>query len=205
MSNDSESNAPPDFGDDIDIKSDNDDSMFVSVASPTTMDVSIIDEDEDNPFGETTTREKTLTNTTNTVESSGDNEKTAVQPTKTDDFVEEEIKDAPEAEKAMGFSSAFDDSPFIPFVASQALSAPIKVEPPLQSERSNTPFETQKSSSKPVVTNVFTEIKTESKPEKKRSTVYNIEIVVSDPTKVGEVSLYIKIHRSRKSDSFCFY
>ncbi|CAF5142777.1 unnamed protein product, partial [Rotaria sp. Silwood1] len=88
MSNYPEQNEPPpDVGhddDDNNTNTKNDDSMFVSAISPATVDVSLSggEDDDENPFGSSTTREKTPTNTTNTVESYVDNEKNLFQPDK---------------------------------------------------------------------------------------------------------------------------
>ncbi|CAF2807375.1 unnamed protein product [Rotaria sp. Silwood2] len=208
MSDDQEQREqPPDFGHDDDDNTNNantknDDVMFVSAMSPATVDVSLSggEDDDENPFGPSTTREKTLTNTTNTVESYVDNEKTLFQKDKTTVEVDEDDKDLFEAADT-NFNQSVPVSPQVPIVVSESQpstppSTPLKQETSLPSTdssdnsakpvQSNIPFESQISSSTPTSKSVLSEPSTESKPVQKRSREHTIEITVSDPTKVGE-------------------
>ncbi|CAF0782221.1 unnamed protein product [Rotaria sordida] len=206
MSNDQEQleQPPPDFGHDDDdnntTNTKNDDSMYVSAMSPATVDISLNGEDDDeNPFGEpSTTREKTPTNTTNTVESYVDNEKTLFQPDKATLEMDEDDKDLFGSENTSSNEPPIAAAPPSPTVVperqlSTPPSTPLKQETSLypnvntvQPVQSNTKYESQISSSTPTPKSVLSESTTESKPVRKRSQEHTIEITVSDPTKVGE-------------------
>ncbi|CAF3064126.1 unnamed protein product [Rotaria socialis] len=184
MSNDEEQHeTPPDIINEDDSNSKDDDSMFVSVMLPNTVDVSLSggEDNDENPFDEPTTREKTPTNTTNTIESS---------------------------EFSNDNSSPFGDAPQTPPVTVPKQEpktppvTPLKQDVPLFSTESKvyaaepvrpvSTFESQTSLSKPVTTSVFSDLLTESKPVQKRSNEYNIAISVGNPTKVGEgMSSYV--------------
>ncbi|CAF0789435.1 unnamed protein product [Rotaria sp. Silwood1] len=220
MSNYPEQNEPPpDVGhddDDNNTNTKNDDSMFVSAMSPATVDVSLSggEDDDENPFGSSTTREKTPTNTTNTVESYVDNEKNLFQPDKKTVKVDEEDKDL-FGEENTSYNQQPSDSPSVPIVVPEKQPStppptPIKQETSLYSTDSsvnagqplqaNVPFESQLSSSTPTLKSVLSEPSTESKPVQKRSHENNIEITVSDPTKVGEgMSSYLTYRITTKT------
>ena len=160
MSDDESQHVPPELTDDETNKTD--ESMFSSAISPPTVDVSLDavddnDDDEENPFGETTStpiissaqiREKTPTNTTNVIEA---------MPSSFDD----------------------DNDPF--GVETSQITTPIKIERPAPSPP--TPIQTEFSS--PLTTTESIEIKPSAPIQ--RSNERKIEITISDPTKVGEV------------------
>ncbi|CAF0843540.1 unnamed protein product [Rotaria sp. Silwood1] len=220
MSNYPEQNEPPpDVGhddDDNNTNTKNDDSMFVSAISPATVDVSLSggEDDDENPFGSSTTREKTPTNTTNTVESYVDNEKNLFQPDKKTVKVDEEDKDL-FGEENTSYNQQPSDSPSVPIVVPEKQPStppptPIKQETSLYSTDSsvnagqplqaNVPFESQLSSSTPTLKSVLSEPSTDSKPVQKRSHENNIEITVSDPTKVGDgMSSYLTYRITTKT------
>jgi hypothetical protein len=171
--------APPDFGVDDDTTT-NDDSMFVSAISPTTVDISLsgADEDDDeNPFEAppTTTRIKTPTNTTNTVESSVDDENKIFQQGNLPVHVDEDDEDL--------FAAKNTDN------NSPSVSVPAQV--PIALSEPRTPVKQENQFYPTDLKSGYGETTTASKPVKTRSTENNIEITVSDPTKVGEVSLII--------------
>ncbi len=173
MSNDLEHrSSPPDFGDD-DTK--DDDQMFKSATLPVTDDVRLSgdddDDDDENPFGEPTVRKKTPSNTRNTIETSSNNSTPlSVPPVATP----EPQPSAPVQHDTQQFSS---DSAVNTAEINTSVTQPV---------RSTASFESQHSTSKPIVSEA-TGITTNSKPAQKRSNDHNIEITVSDPTKVGDV------------------
>jgi hypothetical protein len=206
MSNDQEDqNAPPEFGFDDD-NNKNDDSLFVSVLSPTTVDVSLSggEDEDDNPFGQPAppAREKTPTNTTNTVESSVDNEKNLVQQEKSMIDVDEDDEDVFGVKTDSNNAPVLAAAPQVPVtVPEPPPPTPVKQESPSFSVASNTSspspvqskptFDKQVSSSTPVSKTVLSETVTTSKSVQKRSNINDIEITVSDPSKVGDVSSII--------------
>ncbi|CAF3622766.1 unnamed protein product [Rotaria socialis] len=211
MSNDEEQHeTPPDIINEDDSNSKDDDSMFVSVMLPNTVDVSLSggEDNDENPFDEPTTREKTPTNTTNTIESSVDNENKLPQHDKATPHVDKNEPDLFGEEFSNDNSSPFGDAPQTPPVTVPKQEpktppvTPLKQDVPLFSTESKvyaaepvrpvSTFESQTSLSKPVTTSVFSDLLTESKPVKKRSNEYNIAISVGNPTKVGEgMSSYV--------------
>lgn len=126
MSDDQEQrDAPPEFGQDDDANK-NDDSMFVSVSVPDTVDISLNgDDDEDNPFGEPQVREKTATNTTNTVESPFNNEPKPPEQQKPVSIVDTEEKDLFGGEFSGNNESPFGDAPKTSNVAPKPVT-PVK-------------------------------------------------------------------------------
>lgn len=203
MSNDQDrDDGPPNFGSD-DENTGNDSSMYVSTISPDqagALGGGDDDDEEENPFGlppPAPSRHKSSTNTTNTVES----------PTV-----------YPEASSAVKLDDDDDDDVFgvnkktnsaAPLSISTPVpdpqpSSPIKQESALYenlntSSPQPTTFNSQVSSSTPVSNNETT---TESKPVRKRNDDDTIEITVSDPTKVGDVSLIIIISFNYSEFSF---
>jgi predicted component of type VI protein secretion system len=191
---------PPDFGDD-DVK--NDDAMFVS-AMPPTVDVSLSggeDDEEENPFGQPTpARKKTSTNTTATVEPMYENKKNV--------FEEEniQVKVDDDDEDLFGETKANNAPPlYVPPVTPVAIPEPITPKPVMQDlnlfptdlnaasapvaqpVRSSNLFESQMSSST-VPKSVTSDLPvSKPSPQHKRPAEHNIEISVSDPTKVGDV------------------
>ena len=167
MSNDSElRSSPPDFGDD-DTK--DDDQMFKSAALPVTDDISLSgDDDDENPFGESAVRKKTPTNTTNTVESSTNDAAPLTIPPVTPIAILEPQPPTPVKQESELFppDSSVDTNTSVTYPTA--------------------PFESQLSASKPLASET-TGITTTNISPPKQSTEYNIEIAVSDPTKVGEV------------------
>ncbi|CAM4914025.1 unnamed protein product [Rotaria socialis] len=113
MSNDEEQHeTPPDIINEDDSNSKDDDSMFVSVMLPNTVDVSLSggEDNDENPFDEPTTREKTPTNTTNTIESSVDNENKLPQHDKATPHVDKNEPDLFGEEFSNDNSSPFGDA-----------------------------------------------------------------------------------------------
>jgi hypothetical protein len=172
--------APPNFGDDDENTTDN--SMFVSAISPGTVDISLSgadddDDDDESPFGAAPVRQKTPTNTTNTVESTVDDD---------DD------------EDPFGTKKSSNNTPSSSSVPAQVVPEPQSPSGKKQeshlyspdSPRPTTTFDSQISSSTPnSKSNSGEATTTTSKPVQKRSSEDTIEITVSDPAKVGEVSL----------------
>ncbi|CAF4359637.1 unnamed protein product [Rotaria magnacalcarata] len=122
--------TPPDIINEDDSNSKDDDSMFVSVMSPNTVDVSLSggeDNDED-PFDEPTKREKTPTNTTNTIESSVNNENKLSQHDKATPHVDKNEPDLFGEEFSNDNSSPFGDAPQTPpaTVRKQEQKTPVK-------------------------------------------------------------------------------
>jgi hypothetical protein len=64
------------------------------------------------------------------------------------------------------------------------------------SVRSTPPYESQFSASTSTSKNILSQTITSSKPARKYSKVHDIEITVSDPTKVGDVSLILNLSKS---------
>ena len=171
MSNDLEHrSSPPDFADD-DTK--DDDQMFKSATLPASDDIPLSgdDDDDENPFGEPTVRKKTPSTTKNTIETSANNSTPfSVSPV----AISQPQPSAPVEYDTQLFSS---DSAVNTAETNTSVTQPV---------RSTTSFESQQSTSKPIVSEA-TGITTNSKPAQKRSDDHNIEITVSDPTKVGDV------------------
>jgi len=178
MSNDQEHLEPPSFGDDDENTAD--DSMFVSAVSPGTVDISLSgaddDDEEESPFGAPPVRQKTPTNTTNTVQSTVDDD---------DD------------EDPFGTKTTSNNTPSSP-VPAQVVPEPQSPTPKKQESHLYSPdspgptttLASQISSSTPISkSNSGEAAATASKPVQKRSSEDTIEITVSDPTKVGDVSL----------------
>jgi hypothetical protein len=175
---------PEDFS--VEEPSDND-PMFQSAIGSGTVDVSLNDDDEDeNPFGdEPPTRQKSLTNTTNTVEASSANDEnklfqantTSVKVDDNDDDLFGVNKPASPAPVSKPSSPAPVSTP----------SSPKPQEVPSYSadlETELTTSDSQASATKETPAAV-------SKPAVRRSADDVIEIVVSDPTKAGEVNTLI--------------
>jgi len=178
MSNDLEHrHSPPDFGYD-DTK--DDDQMFKSASLPVTDDIQLSEEDEDeNPFGDTSVRKKPLTNT---IESSITNGTPIAVP------------------EPQPSTPIKQDNQFFPTdsgVNSTEINTPVPV-------RSTASFENQLSASA-VVSKPKASETTNSKPIQKQSDDYNIEITVSDPTKVGEVCILSSRFYSKKQFSCRVY
>jgi hypothetical protein len=174
MSNDSEHrNSPPDFGDE---DSKDDDQMFKSATLPVTDDIPLSGEDDDdeNPFGEPAVQKKTPTNT---IEPSTNNSTPLTVPPVTPIAVPEPQPPTPVKQDTKLFPS---DSGINATQINTSATEPA---------RSTTSFESQLSASKPISSETAG-ITTNGKSAQKRSDDHNIEITVSDPTKVGEVCIY---------------
>jgi sorting nexin-1/2 len=171
MATDHDRDQPPpaDFGADDEPK--DDDAMFTSAIAPGTVDISLNDDEEDeNPFGdEPPARQKTPTNTTNTVESSVNDESNLFQANTAPVKIDENDDDLFGVNK-----------PTTPAPVSTPSSPKPQLYPPLSADsdaKSTTP-DSQVSTPK--------EAATESKPPLRRSDDDVVEIVVSDPAKAGE-------------------
>lgn len=197
MSDDDSQRAPPDLVEDETSK--NDESMFSSVMSSPTVDVSLgVDDDEndeENPFGETTstpivsippTREKTLTNTTNTVETTtpfgGDDDDDDPFGVKTEKSAPVETLSAAAPIEISAPAKIERVAPSPPPTPTPPVTPPIKdipaPVPPLPSQIST-----------PLTTSIPVEpvkIVPTAPIAVKRSTERKIEVTVSDPSKVGE-------------------
>jgi len=179
---------PSEFGVDDDESKEND-TMFVSAISPGTVDISLSgDEEDDNPFGDEppTTRKKTPTNTTNTVESSASDENNLFQANSASVKVDDNDDDLFGTNKSTAPATVSPPSSPKP-QDNQSYSADLNASSGSSSQP--TTFDSQVSSSTPVSTNEAAA--SASKPVKKRSDDDEIEIAVSDPTKVGEVNSQI--------------
>lgn len=189
MSNDQDrGDGPPTFGSDDD-NNDNETSMYASAISPGTVDVSLSgadDEDDENPFGlpPPSSRPKTSTNTTNTVESSTLYPADSAADKTTNDDDDDDVFGV---NKQNTTSSTLSVPPQVPIaVPNPQPSSPIKQEAPVYEnlntsspQTTTTTYNSQTSSSSA----------TANKPSTpKRSPDDTIEITVSDPTKVGDVS-----------------
>lgn len=201
--------APPEF---VDEEKKDDDSMFVSVMSPVDVDVPLsgADEDEDNvddenPFGAPELRVKTPTTTTAVIESAVEPEEdvfntTAVTQTTTvpldDDDTELFGAVEPEPKPASApVKEVLPETPVTPIQLAAAVPVPVPVpSSPSTPIRPSIPFESQVST--PPTKSILSDTVTSSQPVQKRSTVHDIEITVSDPTKVGDVSVDL-LRRSR--------
>jgi hypothetical protein len=175
MSNDlKHRDSPPDFGDD---DNKDDDQMFKSASLPVTDDVPLSgddndededddDDDDDNPFGEV--REKKKTSLT--------------IPPVTPIAVPEPQPPTPVKQESHLFST---DSNINSAERNTSITQPVHSTPL---------YENQFSASKSL-SNENTNLTTNVKPIQKRSDIHNIEITISDPTKVGEVFILNKIFR----------
>jgi len=165
-------NSPPDFGED-------DDQMFKSATLPVTDDVPLSeddDDDDDNPFGEPSGKNKTpLTIPPITVP----------EPQSPTPVKQETQSPTPVKQETQFFSS---DS---------GMNSTEKNTSIIQPVHATTLFESQFSSSKPIASE-NTNITTDVKSVRKRSNEHNIEITVSDPTKVGEVCLLFILNKILK-------
>ena len=202
--------TPPDLFTD---ETNNDDSMFVSVMSPASVDISLSaaedddDEEEESPFGPTPVRAAaTTTTTTNTVEVSAENENKLFQQepstVQLDDDDEDPFGEAATKTSAPAVVAApppkVVEAP--PKVVEAPPTTPIKQESelfpvdvyptaPPTPIRAAVPFESQLSNRMTTQKSVLSETVTTSQPAvRKRSQGQNIEIHVSDPVKVGDVS-----------------
>ena len=163
MSHDSVTrHSPPDFGDD-DEENKDDQQMFVSATLAPTDDVPLDEEEEeDNPFGAPASfQKKTPVATANEL-----------------------------AQNDLASTVAYESHPTVPIkqelpsLVSEKSNSPTE----MSIERSTIPLDSPSSTSTRSLTNETTTTATKSVP--KRSTEHNIEITVSDPTKVGEVCRY---------------
>jgi len=176
MANDQEHVEPPSFGDDD--ENTTDDSMFVSAVSPGTVDISLSgaddDDEEESPFGAPSVRQKTTTNTTNTVESTVDDDDD-------DPFGTKQTSNNTQSSSVPAQVVPEPQSP-TPKKQESHLYSPDSPQP------TTTTLDSQISSSTPTSKSNAGEATT-SKPVQKRSSEDTIEITVSDPAKVGDVSL----------------
>jgi hypothetical protein len=194
--------TPPDLFTD---ETNNDDSMFVSVMSPTTVDISLSaaeDDDDDegeSPFGPTPVRAAaTTTMTTNTVEVSAESENKLLQQAPTTVQLDDDDEDpfgeaAPKtsASPVVAAPTKVVEAPPTTPIKQESELFPIDVRPtaPASPIRASVPFESQLSNRTTTPKSVLSETVTTSQPPvKKRSQGQNIEIHVSDPVKVGDVS-----------------
>jgi sorting nexin-1/2 len=146
---------------------------------------------------------KTPTNTTTTFETSADQEKKSPEQDKiqlkVDDDEDDDIfgvKSAPPLAVPVQVPVAIPEpqSPSPKKQESELYPVDTNVNSP-QPARSTIPFESQLSSSTPKQKSILTESLTTNKPVQKRSDDHNIEITVSDPTKVGEGMSSYMIYR----------
>ncbi|CAF0998187.1 unnamed protein product [Adineta ricciae] len=203
MSNDQDQHeTPPDF--EVDDSSKADDTLFVSAISPTTVDIPLSggedDDDDENPFGEAPpAREKTATNTTNSVEVPVENERNLPEPEKSIvDINDDEDIFGANTPVATATTSSSTPVPKSELATGPAPSTPVKQESSLfsvdtSSSSPKTPvvkstpsFDSQISSSTSTTKNVLSGTVTASHTVEKRGKDNDIEITVSDPTKVGD-------------------
>ncbi|CAF3439485.1 unnamed protein product [Rotaria sp. Silwood1] len=174
MSNDHKHHqTPPDFADD-DTK--DDDQMFKSATLPVTDDIPLSgeDDDDDSPFGEPSVQKKTPTYVN---ELSTNNETPfQVPPVTPTAVIEPQISTAVKQDNQL-FSR---DSSISSTETNTSTTQPVHSTASLESQSS-----TSAQVSKPMASGT-TGITTNTKPTQKRSDEHNIEITVSDPTKVGE-------------------
>ncbi|CAF4761518.1 unnamed protein product [Rotaria sp. Silwood1] len=174
MSNDHKHHqTPPDFADD-DTK--DDDQMFKSATLPVTDDIPLSgeDDDDDSPFGEPSVQKKTPTYVN---ESSTNNETPfQVPPVTPTAVIEPQISTAVKQDNQL-FSR---DSSISSTETNTSTTQPVHSTASLESQ-SSTSAQVSKS-----MASGTTGITTNTKPTQKRSDEHNIEITVSDPTKVGE-------------------
>ena len=168
MSNDLEPRVmPPDFGDDDDDDDDatkDDDQMFKSATLPVTDEIRLSDDEEDNPFGEPIASKTLATSIFEpATHHSSPLAATDSQPLATHLDSGVTSTDTKHAEAQSLHSTASFSS---------QLSPPAVVPQPIASDTNET-----------VAT---------SKPSPRRSDDHNIEITVSDPTKVGEVGILLR-------------
>ncbi len=202
MSNDRDDGAaPPDFEAD-DPK--NDDPMFVSAMLPGTVEISLDggdDDEEENPFVTPTPASIPKTPTSAVPSYVDDAEKTFFQqddakvPVDEDDddpFGEKKTSSKPPPSPASSPvpKATPEPQPSTPVKQqSQFYTGDLNAAPPSPSRPST--YESQSSSSTSVSKADSTEKVVTTKPVQKRSSEDVIEITVSDPTKVGDVSLMI--------------
>ena len=174
MSDDQEhGDAPPNFGDD------DENAMYTSALSPEPVDISLSgaddDDEEESPFGSPPVRQKTPTNTTNTVEANVNNDDDDEDP--------------------FGMKKASNNAPSLSVPAQVPIAVPEPQSPTPKKQESNlypTDLNTGSSSLDSELSSSTPVSKSETvttKPVQKRSSDDTIEITVSDPTKVGDVSL----------------
>jgi hypothetical protein len=202
MSNDQDDGAaPPDFEPD-DTK--NDDPMFVSAVLPGTVEISLDggdDDEEENPFVTPALASIPKTPTSAVPSYVDDAEKTFFQqddstvPLDEDDddpFGEKKTSSKPPPSPASSPvpKATPEPQPSTPVKQqSQFYTGDLNAAPPSPSRPST--YESQSSSSTSVSKADSTEKVVTTKPVQKRSSEDVIEITVSDPTKVGDVSLMI--------------
>ncbi|CAF0894191.1 unnamed protein product [Rotaria sordida] len=193
MSNDREHRqSPPDFADE-DTK--DDDQMFKSAALPVTDDIPLSgeDDDDDNPFGEPSVQ-KIIPTYIN--ELSTNNETPSDVPPVTPNVVLEPQLSTPVKQdnelSSRGSSVSSTET-------STSATQPVQSTASLESQSS-----TSAQVSKPIASGT-TGITTNMKPTQKRSDEHNIEITVSDPTKVGEgMSSYMTYRITTKTSLAMF-
>lgn len=164
MSHDSVTrHSPPEFGDDDDENKD-DQQMFVSATLPPTDDVPLDEEEEeDNPFGAPSSFQKKTPVVTANELAQNDLASTVAHESQPTVSIKQEL----------------------PSLVSEKSNSPTET----SMERSTIPLDSPSSASTRSLTNETTTT-TATKPVPKRATEHNIEITVSDPTKVGEVCRY---------------
>jgi hypothetical protein len=211
--------TPPDLDMDDDFNKTDDSMFTSALSPPTVdVSLSAEEDNEDeNPFGESKPRKKTPTNTTNTVETSVDNEANLFEQPQSTININEDDEDLFGLDNNPSPAVAAPQTPIVTpepqprtplkqesplFSTSSNMnspSTPTKQEKPLFSTdssvnspppiRSTPSYESQTSSSTPVSKSILNQTVSTSKPVRKYSKVHDIEISVSDPTKVGSVSL----------------
>ena len=176
---------------------DNETSMYASAISPGTVNVSLDDDDDDeDPFGErtsTSTRQKTLTNTTNTVETTADDENKLFKADTSAVKVDEDDDDLFQKKNT---SSSLTIPTQVPIAKPATQASQLY---PTDLNTSSSPSATYDSGFSKDDSN---ETSTISKPPiHKRSNEHTIEITVSDPAKVGDVSFFLQ--KKKKSNFYC--